>query len=149
MSRPRLTVCSYIHSVLRLLTLSYNRVLTPPPPLGWPSEHGDVINGLAFYGNLHCVNVVCQDSEHHLRDVFKDIQKKFGSPLLTMVLQCVRLLIQWHGSRGFELGHSTQHHYSAPPPWDMPGVKIVPCAFMNWRHHNMFGIKWPKTKCSW
>ena len=56
------------------------------------------------------------------------------------------LILTWISE--FELGHSTQHHYSAQIVFDMHEFKLFPFIHAL-RYHYVFGIKWKKKKCSW
>ena len=56
------------------------------------------------------------------------------------------LILTWISE--FELGHITQHHYSAQIVFDMHEFKLFPFIHAL-RYHYVFGIKWKKRKCSW
>ena len=56
------------------------------------------------------------------------------------------LILTWISES--ELGHTTQHHYSAQIVFDMHEFKLFPFIHAL-RYHYVFGIKWKKRKCSW
>ena len=64
-----------------------------------------------------------------------------------VMLLLLRLLILTLISES-ELGHITQHHYSAQIVFDMHEFKLFPFIHAL-RYHYVFGIKWKKRKCSW
>ena len=56
------------------------------------------------------------------------------------------LILTWISES--ELGHITQHNYSAQIVFDMHEFKLFPFIHAL-RYHYVFGIKWKKRKCSW